>query len=217
MFQHAWRNVRTVIRYVFYVCSVLVVLFSIMICGSFLLDPFGGFDGHSEFNELPGDAAKRRLNEWPADVDYREVEAVSYQSDFSRDSYSSWYRIRLTSSAAERWMNQIHTRQEVSSRQCLDNRDEGLEGVHRTIAGPPPQHWQTGTTPTWWTPPRIDFRTTEVMLWYTDFDSGVGRATYSAFDGSTGLLWIYDYASQHDILWPHGNIPKGNVFTTLRK
>ena len=216
MSRNAWRNVRTVIRYVVYACCVLVVLFPILICGSFLMNPFAGFDGKSEINGLSGLAAKRRLNDWPADVDPRDVHNVSYKSEYSRDSYSSWYRIELTAGAAERWMNQIHTHQEDWSRQCLHHLHEGLEGVHRTIAGPPPHHQQTGETPNWWIPPSFNFRATEVMLWYTNYCSGVGRASYSAFDESTGVLWIYDYSSQHDILWSHGSVPTGNVFKSLK-
>jgi hypothetical protein len=112
-------------------------------------------------------------------------------------------------------MDQMHKHQEDWSKQCLHHLHEGLEGVHRTISGPPPQHWQTGETPSWWTPPGIDFRATEVMLWYTNYDSGVGRATYSGFDESNGVLWVYDYASQHDILWSHGGMPAGDLFTTI--
>ena len=85
-------------------------------------------------------------------------------------------------------------------------------GVSRTIAGPPPLHSQTGETPVWWKPPSTDFRATEVMLWYKQYASGVGRATYTAFDQHTGMLWIYEYACQHDILWPNGEVPPGKVF-----
>lgn len=180
------------------------------------MNPFAGFDGHSEFNKLSGNAAKKRLYDWPADVNPRDVQAVSFKTNYSRDSYSSWYRIKLTSNAAESWGNHIHRHQEISSRQCLNSLHEGLEGVHRRIDGPPPRQWQTGTTPSWWEPPSIDFRATEVVLWYTNFESGVGRATYSAFDESVGILWVYDYASQNDTLWSQGNIPHGNTFTTLK-
>ncbi|MFO0943283.1 MAG: hypothetical protein U0930_21320 [Pirellulales bacterium] len=216
MSRNAWRNARTVIRCAFYVCCVMVLLLPILFCGLVLLNPFSGIDGHSSFNDLSGVSAKQRLNEWPADVNPRDVKAVSYKSDYTRDSYSSWYRVKLTSGAAESWINQVHSGQEASSRQYLHQLHEGLEGVHRTTAGPPPQHCQTGTTPTWWTPPAINFRATEVMLWYRQYDSGVGRATYSAFDESTGILWIYDYASQHDRLWSHGNIPSGTFFTVVQ-
>lgn len=91
----------------------------------------------------------------------------------------------------------------------------GSEGVSRTIAGPPPQHRQTGSTPGWWTPPAIVFRATEAMEWYTGYGSGVGRATYSAYDQATGELWIYEYSGQHDQLWDLGKVPAGEQFSTL--
>ncbi|MEI8213459.1 MAG: hypothetical protein WCI02_15030 [Planctomycetota bacterium] len=216
MGQNAWRNVRALIRYVVYAGCGLIVLFAIMICVSFLMNPFAGFAGQSEFSDLSGYSAKRRLSDWPSDVDPRDVQNVSYKSEYSRDSYSSWYRISLSATAAEKWTNQIHKHQEDWSRGCLGDLHEGLEGVHRTISGPPPLHWQTGETPTWWTPPNIDFRATEVMLWYTNYDSGVGRATYTSFDNLAGVLWMYDYACQHDKLWTHGNVPTGNVFMSSK-
>jgi len=214
---NAWRTVRTVIRYGFYTGCVLVVVFPIFTCGSFLMNPFAGFAGQSEFTEISGPVAKRRLSEWPIGVDSDEVENVSYKSEYARDSYSTWYRIQLSPDAASTWMNHIHELQQDWSKQFLHHLHEGLEGVHRTISGPPPQHRQTGDTPLWWAPPSIDFRATQVMLWYTNYDSGVGRATYSAFDKSTGVLWMYDYASQHDILWSQGNAPVGEVFSTIEK
>ena len=55
------------------------------------------------------------------------------------------------------------------------------------------------------------------MLWYTNYDSGVGRATYTSFDEPVGVLWIYDYACQHDRLWTHGNVPAGSVFTSSKR
>jgi len=112
-------------------------------------------------------------------------------------------------------MDQAHKHQEISSKQSLHDLHEGLEGVHRILTGPPPQHSRTGDTPTWWKPPTLDFRATEVMLWYTNYDSGVGRATYSTFDESMGTLWIYNYACQHDILWSRGNMPTGDIFSTI--
>lgn len=47
------------------------------------------------------------------------------------------------------------------------------------------------------------------MIRYSIF----GRATYSAFDSQTNVLWVYDYASQHDLLWPQGEPPDGRRFT----
>lgn len=212
---HLWRKTRTVIRYAVYGGCVFAVIWAVFICGSFLLNPFAGFAGESEFAELSASAAKRHLPNWPVGVATSDVKSVSYKSAYSRDSYSSWYRIQLTADAASIWTNQVHSHQEEWSKRCLHDLHEGLEGVHWTIGGPPPLHSQTGETPAWWSPPTIDFRATEVMLWYKNYDSGVGRATYSAFDTSDRTLWMYDYACQHDTLWPQGNVPIGNVFSTL--
>ncbi len=108
MSQNAWRTLRTLIRYFVYAGSGLVVLFAIMICLSFPMNPFAGFAGQSEFSDLAGHSAKRRLSDWPSNVDPRDVQNVSYKSQYSRDSYSTWYRITLSDNAAERWTNQIH-------------------------------------------------------------------------------------------------------------
>ncbi len=194
---------------------MLVAALPIFIIASFLMDPFSGFAGKSEFRELSGRSAKHRLSDWPEGVDPAAVQKVSYKCEYARDSYSAWYRVQLAADAATKWMDHMHKRQEDRSKTLLHQRHEGLEGVHRTILGPPPQHWQTGETPSWWTPPGIDFRATEIMLWYTDYNSGVGRATYSGFDKSNEVLWLYDYASQHDILWSRGGIPGGDTFTTI--
>ena len=78
-------------------------------------------------------------------------------------------------------------------------------------------HRQTGTTPTWWSPPAIDFRATELMKWYRGYDSGVGRATYSGYDETTKTLWIYEYSCQHDQLWSQGNVPTGQQFSTIKE
>ncbi len=63
MSQNAWRTLRTLIRYFVYAGSGLVVLFAIMICLSFLMNPFAGFAGQSEFSDLAGHSAKRRLSD----------------------------------------------------------------------------------------------------------------------------------------------------------
>ncbi len=214
MDQNAWRSVRALIRYVVYVGCGLIVLFAIVICVSFFVNPFAGFAGQSEFSNLSGYFAKHRLSDWPSEVDPRDVQMVSYRSEYSRDSYSSWYRITLSATAAEKWMNQIHKHQEEWSLGCVDDHHEGLEGVRRTVAGPPPLHHQTGESPVWWTPPSTEFRATEVMLWYANSDSGVGRATYTSYDEFKGVLWMYDYACQHDTHWVRGDIPIGSIFTS---
>ncbi len=61
MNSNAWRSARTVIRYLVYLASGLVVLlalFAILVCVSFLMNPFAGFAGQSEFSNLPGYSAR---------------------------------------------------------------------------------------------------------------------------------------------------------------
>lgn len=214
MNQSVWRVMRTWIRYLVYTWCVLIVLFPILICGEIL---FGFFSGPSEFTDLPGGSAKWHISHWPASVEPGEVRSVYYKSEASRDSYSSWYRIELPVSDAEKWIEEIHGRQEGRSRGFIGDQHEGLEGVRRTIAGPPPLHRQTGETPVWWKPPDREYRATEVMLWYKQYYSGVGRATYTAFDEQAGVLWIYDYACQHDVLWRHEEVPEGEFFTSTQQ
>jgi len=73
------------------------------------------------------------------------------------------------------------------------------EGVTRTLNGQIPLRYQTGTTPDWWNPPDGPIRATEVMEWYSDYDSGYGTATYSFYEDAEGVLWIYDYIARHDV------------------
>lgn len=214
MSQSIWHLFRTWFRYAFYTWCVLIVLFPILIFAELLFDPSFG---QPEFIDLPGGLAKQRLSDWPEGIDPGDVQAMSYKSEQSRDSYSSWYRIAIRANDAEKWISQIHSRQEQRSREYLGGQHEALEGVCRTITSPPPLHQQTGKTPIWWKPPNIDFRATEVMLWYKQYYSGVGRATYTSYDQEQGVLWIYDYACQHDVLWPHGEVPAGEVFTSTKK
>lgn len=217
MNHNPWRTVRMFGRTLVYICCGFMVVMASMLCLlflSFLLNPFSGQD---EFSNLSGYAAQRRLSHWPVGVAPQEVQKVSYKSAYSRDSYSSWYRIKLSESDATKWADFMHQFQKNQSHESLDDQDEGLEGVHRVSTGPPPLHWQTGEGPPWWTPSDLDFRATEIMLWYTNYESGVGRATYTSFDKSESVLWVYDYACQHDQLWPHGKIPPGSVFTASKK
>ena len=180
-----------------------------------LVNPFDGFDGGSEFVELSGRQAKRKMREWPAAVSENDVQRVSRKHEFNPDSNSAWYRVRLSKGAAIAWQNHIHLVKENGPQQYVDNFYEGYEGINRSVLGPPPQHWQTGETPNWWKPPAIDFRATEVMVWYRDYNSGVGQAVYSGFDPNTSELWIYDYSCQHDDLWEHGAMPDGDSFGSV--
>lgn len=171
-----------------------------------------------ELDAVSGTAAKARLEKfgnWPKSVDPRDIEKVTWSYQSTIDIHSSWYRIELKPDAATSWMDKIHETAVAGAKVETDHLNEGAEGVHRMIPGPPPLHRQTSKTPNWWQPPAIDFRATEVMIWYKSSDSGVGRATYSAFDPSAGVLWIYEYSAQHDQLWSRRNVPPGEVFSTL--
>ena len=216
MNRNAWRTVRTVIRFVFYACCVLVVLFPILVCGSFLMNPFAGFAGSSEFVNKPGPSAKRSMNEWPVSIDPFTVRIVSRKFDYSIDSHSAWYKIELNATSAQIWADSVHTNQERYSRESIRRDDRGLEGVRRVLLGPPPLHWKTGDIPDWWKPPTIDFRVTEAMKWYSGFDSGVGQAAYTGYDAEKQTLWVYEYACQHDRLWEQNKIPDGDVFSRLK-
>lgn len=197
------RTIRRLTVVGFFVACAAIVVMAIVAVATVVLNPFSDFAGRREFTDLTGAAAKRQFGEaWPSSVDPDAVETVTWKTEWSRDSYSSWYRVVLDREAALRWMDQVHER---SAEHDLDF----IEGVHRTVAGPPPLHRQTGDTPAWWSPPAIDFRATEIMRWYTDGPSSVGGATYSAFDASTNTLSVYEYSCQHDRLWPRGQPPAG--------
>lgn len=215
---HRMGTMRRLVAVVFLIACVATVFVSVVAVGSFLLNPFAGFDGGEEFADLSGAAAKHRLrNAWPPAVDSASVRSVNFKTQWSRDSHSSWYRVKLTKDAAKGWANHIHSGQERDSKAALHNLHKRLDGVHRSITGPPPLHKQTGSTPAWWSPPKAEFRATEIMMWYTHGDSGVGRATYSGFDESTDTLWVYDYACQHDQLWSPGNAPQGGPIQMTEK
>ena len=167
-----------------------------------------------ELNDASGADAKvsavAKMGHWPTSVDPGDVESVSWKYEGMIDSHSQWYRINLTSDAAISWIDSVHEHQESANR---TSQNDVVEGVRRTIAGPPPLHQQTGETPKWWAPPAIEFRATEVMLWSEGSGSVRGNATYSAFDPSTGWLWIYEYGAQHDLLWTKGDVPPGDAFS----
>lgn len=113
-------------------------------------------------------------------------------------------------------MDHVHAKQE-SRKYSLGELDECCEGVHRTISRPPSLRRYTGRIPTWWSPPKIRFRATEMMKWYTNYDSGYALATYSGFDESTSTLWVYRYVCQHDRLWSPGDLPEGTPIKVEKK
>jgi hypothetical protein len=182
-----------------------------------LLNP--PFGEHSrEITDLTGDEVSQDFQVgWPAGIVPAEVQKMSCKHASAFDSHSAWYRIRLSPAAAAKWRDAIHSKRERQYEPALGHRAERIEGVHRIERGPPLMHQQTGTTPKWWSPPAIDFRATELMKWYRDYDSGVGSATYSGIDESTNTLWVYEYSCQHDLLWSRGNVPAGQQFSTMKQ
>lgn len=207
------RRPRRLLIFGIFMFSVVAAFVAIAFVGAFLMNPMAGFAGSEGFSELSGESASQRLETvWPKGVDPATVESVSYQTDWSRDSSSTWYRIRLPGPAATTWQDSVHADQQNSSQQLRTTND--LEGVNRMIAGPPSLRHKTGDTPAWWQPPGMPFRATELMIWYSLPDSGVARATYSAFDDATSSLWIYEYTCQHDRLWKRRNVPSGERFNS---
>lgn len=215
MTRNAWRDFRTVVRYVIYAYCVIIVLLAVFFCGSLIMNPFAGFAGSSEFANKSGHAAKRLMNEWPSSVTPSNVRSVSRKHDYSIDSHSAWYKIELDIDSARKWADSVHSDRELHSRQSIRPDDRGLEGVRRMISGPPPLHWATGDSPKWWAPPPVEFRATEAMKWYSGYDSGVGQAAYTGFDSSHRTLWVYEYSCQHDRLWEPNQMPDGDVFSRL--
>lgn len=209
--------VRQIVLYLFYFACVAVVLIALLFIGSIFLMPFQGFDGSSEFVDRSGPAAMRSMDDWPRDVSPSKVERVSRKFAYSIDSHSDWYKIELDPESAAAWADFVHRERERSSRDSVSHDDRGLEGVRRSIDGPPPLHTTTGDPPSWWTPPAIEFRATEAMLWYSGFDSGVGQAAYTGYDEAQQTLWVYEYSCQHDRLWERNEIPAGEVFSRLKE
>lgn len=205
---------------VFYVGCALAVALCVVVPGSLVLLPFLMPFGDEEtgFVDLPGSEAHRQLqSSWPSTVDPADVRNVSSRTNASRDSYSTWTRLVLSPHAAAEWTKDAHRSEERSVlSQRPDHFKHGAEGVRRTIAGPPSTLAKTGDEPAWWTPPSMEFKATEAMLWYRDYHSGVARATWSAYDENSETLWIYSFAAQHHLLWPHGEVPEGERFSNIR-
>lgn len=167
-------------------------------------------DFGTEFTGLSGSSAKQRLEEtWPEDVDAEAVTSVDHRIEAGIDSSSTWSRITLTPAAAATWSDHAHAGEVAWSQELARMGDKAPEGIQRRIPGPPSLRSQTGTTPDWWSPPTIEFRATEVIVWYRGNDSGVARAVYTAFDDTKNTLWIYSYTCQHDLMWGRGQPPDG--------
>ena len=210
-------RIRHLLIFVFAFTILFAILPYALALYSFVRNPLAGFAGKTEFEGLTGRQAKKKLHDWPSAIATADVELVSFKHQHSRDSYSAWYRIKLAPEFAELWQDHVHEGRRPRNDDWSDDFYEGFEGVHRIIRGLPPPHLQTGDTPLWWAPPTSEFRATELMIWYRDYDSGIGQASYSSFDESKNELWVYDHSSQHDILWSGGEIPDGDVFSNIEQ
>ena len=179
----------------------------------FMANPFAGFAGETEFENLSGAKAKKRMREWPDSVSENDVTSLSRRHIHSRDSFATWYRIKIGAQGATNWQDSIHANKSKSPRYEGDSYD-GYEGVRHRIQGPPPEYWDPEQAPRWWNPPPINFRATEMMIWY-QHGSGIGQALYSGFDETKQELWIYDNAAQHSSPWDNRSRPKGDAFGDL--
>ena len=207
-----WRVWRVRIRKVMFVCLLtlpFIAIGEIILCSSILLN-FMSMDGHRESVGLTGIEANGEIGFWPPDISPQDVEHVSHQIDSARDSSTERYRIEINAASAIAWQDAIHAHEEEDGHGL--SHLYGMEGIHRSIAGPPPLENQTGPTPSWWTPPFTVYRATEFMLW--SHSTGTAHGLYSAYEPATQTLWVYGYSAQHDELWSKGKLPVGTAFQT---
>jgi hypothetical protein len=176
---------------------------------AFVLNVFVDFDGPVERIALSGPEAQSQLGkQWPDGLDSGLVDAVDFKWHGSRDSGSTWFKIRCTPAAARTWTKKMRD-DELGWAAFCRRLHSDREGIDRVLHGKPDLRQATGTPPAWWAPPSIDFQAAEIMLWYKTNPSGVARCIYSGFDSSTQTLWIYHYLCQHDRMWTRGSPPNG--------
>lgn len=200
------RELRSLIlNYVMFASSVGLIL--LMLVGPFVIwySVTSSIDGYTD---LSGVESQSIFSTWPASVPPRDVSHVSWCSDSSGDSFTTRYRMEMSAEHATAWQDAIHAKEEDGAHSMVHL--STMEGLHRTIPGPPYVEHQTGKTPEWWMPPEIEFRATEYMLWSDK--TGTACGLYSAYEPARKTLWVYEYAAQHDQLWPQGQLPQGTVF-----
>jgi hypothetical protein len=200
-----WRTRIRRVMFAFLLTLPFFAIGEIILCGSMLR-----MDGHSESVELTGIEVNREIRFWPPSISPQDVKHVSHQIDHSRDSYTERYRMEISAANAVAWQDAIHAHEEGEGHGL--SHLYGMEGIHRSIAGPPSLEQQTGPTPSWWTPPSTEYRATEFMLW--SHSTGTAHGLYSAYEPATQTLWVYRYCAQHDELWPQGKLPAGTAFHT---
>ena len=182
--QQLGRKIRRFVVIGFYSACATTVGLAVLTVVMLLHSPFGsGFwEGETESVDLSGNAARRRLHDqWPSQIDPSVVESVSYKSIWSNDSNpsSSWYRIKVTQDAAKLWTHHILASDMRQAK--MGDHPNRIEIVHGSRIGSPTYMAETSDIPTWWLPPSSDFHSTKIL----------SRSTYSAFDVSANILWIY--------------------------
>jgi hypothetical protein len=85
-------------------------------------------------------------------------------------------------------------------------RTKECEQATRTISSIPVRS-PTADIPKWWSPPTVTGDATENMLWHADATYGVAQGCYTIYDVSNEVLWVYEYAAQHDSHWERGKRP----------
>lgn len=190
-----------------------VTAYALLILGSIRClkkNAFLSFSGIEQFENKSGMTAKTEFEiYWPQNIDPLQIESVSYKREWSRDSYSIWFRIVAEQETAAIWANDAH-RQHAKA-MGIHSEHYIQEGITRILQGMIPLHGQTGVPPSWWDPSIGVVRATEIMDWYTVNASGYGSGTYTNYDEKTGVLWIYKYSAQHSKLWERGSPPHGDI------
>ncbi len=189
----------------------IVALFTAAFFASlpFLLEFLLGGDGTVEFVDTSAHAAKAHLGDrWPTTVSEDDVESVSYKSISWRDTHYTWYRIKISRQAAAEWIRATHA-DEKQAALSHSQRARHIEGIQRTVRNPGSTRCDEDYAPDWWSPPELDYLSTERMLWYgeTTSDSGVGYRLRTAYDEPAGTLWIFVLCEQRHRLWEQGAPP----------
>ena len=205
-----WRVWRTRVRkaiFSFIVILPFIAVGEIILCSS-LLSNFMTMDGHRESVDIKGIDAIGTLGYWPPAITPQNVDHLSHQIDWSGDSVTERYRMEITAGNAAKWQDDIHADEERNGHGL--SHLYVMEGIHRSIVGPPPLEHQTGSSPSWWTPPDSDYRATEFMLW--SHSKGTAHGLYSVYEPRIQTLWVYGYSAEHNELWPAGKLPAGAAF-----
>jgi hypothetical protein len=164
------------------------------------LDPFPIL----EFVNKSGSVAAQKMYRWDFPVDPRNVRRVSLKSASSIDSNSTWSKFELGKSDAELIAVELHRQMAMIGDYIQRTKD--CEQATRTITSIPIRS-PTSDTPAWWSPPTGNGNATENMLWYPNKSYGVAQGCYTLYDESNQILWVYEYAAQHDAHWKRGERP----------